>query len=339
MRQVIKCWVETGLPYIAFKDTINRYNPNKDSGIIPNGNLCMESFSNFEAGKYTHVCNLLSLNLANIENVELEKYVKTGVLILDNLLEVTNPPTETTINHNNDYRTIGLGVMGLADWLAKNEISYTSEKTHKEVSKLFEKIAYYSIEKSCELGEERGSFPLFQQSEWAKGNLLGRPLSWFLENCKAFTRDHWLCLSQMVKECGMRNSQLLAIAPNTSTSLLQGCTASILPPYQHFFYDSNSKGTTVILPQFIKTHKSYYTENKDYPQESLVTLVGKCMQPFVDSGISMELLFNFENLEYRKASYIFKTFKKAWLSGCKTIYYVRTIEPDLTNEPNCDCSN
>ena len=158
-KNILKVQIETGMPYIFFKDTANERNHNKHSGIIGNGNLCMESFSNFSPSKNftenieegqgvrkielgeVHTCNLVSMNLAEIEDSELEKIVSLAVRILDNTIDLTKTPIKESDKHNFSYRAIGVGTMGLADYLAKNNISYS--KSIDVVDKLFEKIALY----------------------------------------------------------------------------------------------------------------------------------------------------------------------------------------------------
>lgn len=99
------------MPYLAFKDAINRANPNKHEGYIPGVNLCCESWSNVAPGKESHTCNLDSLNLANIEPHELPEICRTAIRILDNGIELTHPPFEASAAHNEKYRTIGVGCM------------------------------------------------------------------------------------------------------------------------------------------------------------------------------------------------------------------------------------
>nr|NGX64027.1 Ribonucleoside-diphosphate reductase 1 subunit alpha [Candidatus Anoxychlamydiales bacterium] len=151
-KQIMKTQLETGMPYIFFKDTANRDNPNPHEGYIPAGNLCMESFSNVKANEEMHTCNLVSLNLANIEDHELSDACKVAVRILDNTIDLTTNPDTQSKFHNDKYRTIGIGSMGLADFLAKNELRY--EASVGIVSYLFEKIAYFSIDASIDLAKE-----------------------------------------------------------------------------------------------------------------------------------------------------------------------------------------
>lgn len=330
---IIKSLIETGLPYLFFKDTVNRLNPNKDSGYIPCANLCVESFSNVLPDKETHVCNLISINLSNVTDLEYENVMSWAVEILDNCIDISTPPTESAKAHNNLYRTIGVGYMGLADWLAVRGFNYSTGK--RLIFNLFDKLAYFGIKRSMELAITRGAYPEFSNSEWAKGKILGRELCWFLENSDLGHK--WAELSELIKLNGIRNGQIFAIAPNTSSSLIQGCTASVLPPYKLFFMDSNSKGSNPISVPYLKSKRWYYVENRNTNQMELVETIGKCIAPFVDSGISMELVFNGENPNVN-SKFIAETIFKAWESGNKTIYYVRLTEEETVSE--CfSCSN
>ena len=341
-KSIMRSQVETGMPYIAFKDTINRANPNKHDGYIPGVNLCTESFSNVTPDKTAHCCNLVSLNLANIDKEEIESNCQIAVRILDNTIDITNPPFDNAKNHNDKYRTIGVGAMGLADWLAKRKLSYNNLS---EISNLFEEIGYWCTYSSMELAKERGAYQAFLGSEWSQGKLIGaKPVAWFLNN--AVQPQRWQQLATDIQRFGIRNSHITAIAPNTSSSLVQGCTASVLPVYSRFFYDKWAKGTVPIAPPFIEEAFWFYPENKNLEQQQVVKAIAT-MQEWIDTGISMELLFNLNEGVYfpaepnrcLTAKDIFDTLIMAWELGCKAIYYVRTVQKDNFRESDDSCSS
>lgn len=341
-KHIMRAQVETGMPYLAFKDAINKANPNKHDGYIPGVNLCTESFSNVTPDKYAHCCNLVSLNLANLEKEEMESICTLAVRILDNTIEITLPPFADAKEHNNRYRTIGVGAMGLADWLAKRELRYNNLG---EISNLFEDIGYYCTLASMELSKERGAYPQFQGSDWSKGLLIGsKPVEWFEEN--AYDKPRWKQLSQDIQQFGIRNSHITAIAPNTSSSLVQGCTASVLPVYSRFFYDKWAKGTVPIAPPYINEKNWFYQENKNLHQDTVVNSIA-VIQQWIDTGISMELLFNLNQGVYfaedgeraLKAKDIYDTLVMAWEKGCKAVYYVRIVQRDSFKEECTACAN
>ena len=345
-KEVMRSQIETGMPYLAFKDAINRANPNKHAGYIPGVNLCVESFSNVQPGKTAHCCNLVSLNLANLDFEDLQEAGRTAVRILDNTIEITTPPFADSKAHNDKYRTIGVGAMGLADWLAKNRKTYKDIDT---ISNLFEEMGYWCTRASVELAKERGAYNAYEGSEWHKGKLINsKPLEWFEAN--ASKPQRWVQLADDIRKFGIRNSHITAIAPNTSSSLVQGCTASILPVYSKFFYDKWAKGTVPIAPPFIKNSFWFYHENKTLDQKIVIEAVAT-IQQWIDTGISMELLFNLNQGVYYpkepqraiRAKDIYENLLLAWSKGCKAVYYIRTVQKDNFKDSNSEgcvaCAN
>lgn len=302
--------------------------------------MCQESWSNVKPGEEAHTCNLVSINLANLEYKQRPEICQIAVRILDNTIELTSPPFAASATHNAKYRTIGVGCMGLADWLAKHHLTYTHLQ---EISDLFEDIGYYCTAASMELAKERGAYPAFVGSEWSKGHLIGaKPPTWFKQH--ALLPERFLQLSQDIKQYGIRNSHITAIAPNTSSSLVQGCTASVLPVYSKFFYEKWAKGSVPIAPPYIRDHLWFYVENKTLDQKKVVKAIAT-IQQWIDTGISMELLFNLNAGVYfpdepercLTAVDIFETIMLAWKLGCKAIYYIRTVQKDSFKESNEQC--
>jgi ribonucleoside-diphosphate reductase alpha chain len=332
-KTILKTMVETGMPYLFFKDTVNRLNPNRHDGYIANGNLCQESFSNFrpttlnpdhsvkEEG-LVHTCNLVSLNLANLIESETLKYsTRLAVRILDNTIDLTKTPINESNAHNERYRTIGVGAMGLADYLAYHQIPF--EDSSETVDQLFEDISYNAVKASADLAVNRGAYPLCKGSAWHNGIFFGKDKSYFIENSNQSER--WLELIDQVQTTGIRNSQILAIAPNTSSALLQGCSSSVLPVFSKFHIDKNTNGAFPVCPPYVKERFWFYKENKYIDQRNLVDVIAS-IQKWIDQGISFELLFNLNN--DIRALDIYETVLKAWKNGCKTIYYTRTIQRD-----------
>lgn len=303
---------------------------------------CTESWNVVKPGAEDHVCNLTSINLANILSTEeLEVACRTSVRIIDNSIDLTHPPTVGSKKHNSLYRTAGVGVTGLADWLARNKLRYTDLGI---IDTLFEDIAFFCTDASADLSSERGAYPAFEGSSWSQGRLLGnKSLADIV--LRASLKSRWLELQLKVLETGIRNSQVMAIAPNTSSALLQGCTAGILPPYGKFVYDK-SKGMVPIAPPEIETRFWFYNENKTLDQQIVVDAVA-VMQYWVDTGISMELNFNLNAGVYYpdepersiQAVDIFNILISAWKQGCKAIYYTRTVQQDTFKEGCVSCAN
>lgn len=341
LKKIMQSQIETGLPYLAFKDTLNRYNPNKHDGAILSTNLCTESHSNVKPtiigkdivnsdGSITrtvkdglvHVCNLLSVNLANIEDSEeLELACRTGVRLLDNCIDYTNVPVKEGLLHNNRYRTIGVGATGLADWLAKHQLTYNN--ANEVINDLFEEFAIYCIEESIRLAAKKGTFEAYEGSELDKGFILGRNEAWYEKNTKH--PDRWGKIFKNLSQHGIRNSQITAIAPNTTSALIQGCTPSILPVYSKFYVDNHGKGNIPNCPPFLKDYGNYYIENKNIPQSKIID-VAAIISKWIDTGVSLELVYDLN--KGITATDIYKNIMKAWASDIKTIYYTRTIQQD-----------
>jgi len=168
--------------------------------------------------------------------------------------------------------------------------------------------------------------------------LFGREESWF--RTESTLGEKWMTLIEEIKEHGIRNSQLLAIAPNTSSSLLQGCSAGVLPVYSKFHVDKNANGAIPICPPFIKEAFWYYKENKHIDQRKVVTVIAE-IQKWIDQGISMEVLYNLNN--NIQARDIYETIFTAWRAGSKSIYYTRTIQKNsniASSKEECvSCAN
>ncbi|MGL6340346.1 MAG: ribonucleoside-diphosphate reductase subunit alpha [Waterburya sp.] len=322
-KQIMKTQIETGLPYLFFKDTVNKVNLNNETGIIPNANLCVESFSNFDS-ETTHCCNLVSLNLARIDIPQIEELCHLSVQILDNAIDLTENPTEGAQRHNKKYRTIGVGVMGLADHLVVHGLTY---KNLNEIEQLFKHISYYCLQASVNLAKDRGCYPMYEPN---KQNWIDRAIDlyWDISTFPQLLDD--------LKSYGVRNGQIMAIAPNTSTSLLYGCTASILPPYNLFFVNKDGQGTIPVVAPYALEFQEKYTTNKELDQNAVVLLVST-IQPYIDQGISMELIYDLNDPNFN-AKYMYDLINFAWNAGCKTIYYTRTVQKSDT--PECTvCAN
>jgi ribonucleoside-diphosphate reductase alpha chain len=343
-KHVMKTQLETGMPYVTFKDTINRANPNQHVGIIPCTNLCVESFSvvkpstvgplklrddvlyGNDIGRDSdpgliHTCNLVSINMANVKIEEMKGVCRTAVRILDNCIDITDVPVVEGYRHNWLLRTIGVGLMGLADYFALNNTKYTDAQ--ELTDELAEQFGYWTTKASIDLAEERGAYPLYEGSSWSKGLINGKDLDWYLENSKI--KLDWPGLFDALEEFGVRNSHIQAIAPNTSSSIVQGCTASVLPIFNRFYIDNSGSQSAPVVPPYLKDKFWFYQESKNIDQRVVVDIVSR-LQRYVDTGISMELLFNLNSGITAKD--IYDTHILAWRSGVKAIYYTRSIQKD-----------
>jgi len=320
-----------GNPYWFYSDNANSVNPMKDVGSIKCGNLCNESYS-VTTEKYTHTCNLVSLVLPNINlKDELEDVSKIAVDMLDTIVDVSTPPTAKAKKHNDDFRVLGIGAMGLADTLAINKKTY--DKDLDFIEDIFERISLYTLEQSVWRAKEYGKFPMYDKSEWAKGKIYSRDIEWYKNNSKYY--EEWKTLKDLISKYGVRNLQLQAVAPNTSSSVLQGVTASIFPTFSKFHMDSSSLGALPVMPKYIKDSFWYYKEYKHYGIKDMNTFVSK-VQKWVDSGISYEWVIDLDTVTIND---IADYYVDAWAKGVKGIYYIRWLRSDGSVDDKEECSS
>lgn len=330
MKAVMKTSIDTGMPYWAFKDTINRRNPNNHAGYIPAVNICVESFSNVSFNKEAHTCNLVSLNLANLLNpVDRSLAASLAVRVLDNSIDLSLTPIEASSTHNQKYRTIGVGMMGLADYLAVQGWRYDENLT--EIGNLFEDLAFDIYSASADLAIEREPYTAFIGSQWSQGRPIGLSIEEVQLNSHSSLR--WVELNQQIMATGIRNSQCIAIAPNGSSGLIQGSTPSILPAFKRKYSQKNGEGILPVIPPYMGSRFWFYQENIHLDQAHVVNCVA-AIQKWVDTGISMELVLNTNVV---KPSDYYNLIFQAWRSGCKTIYYIRTVDPQTSSAGAAAC--
>jgi ribonucleoside-diphosphate reductase alpha chain len=331
----------SGMPYITFKDTINNNNPNKDSGVIYAANICVESFSNFEADKLAHTCNLISVNAARCigDNHEdtLRNVASLGslaTLLLDCTIGLGNPSIKESQAHNDLYRTIGVGVLGMADYMAYYGKSYETKEGIELSAEFMEVLSMSCVSTSTNMADVAEPFKNFKDSEWAKGNLFGRDGNEFITHCKY--PDLWEQLRERVITVGVRNGQLMAIAPNSSTGIFQGVSPSILPAWKLHYVETTQLGNVSRLPYFVKDRALWY---KAYPQVDMDKMIDyvAAMQVFVDSGISFELVLDLNDKNKSGLKYWYHLVNKAWKSGIKTLYYTRFITEDSMEDNDTGC--
>jgi ribonucleoside-diphosphate reductase alpha chain len=324
MKIIMRSQFDSGLPFLSFTDEMNRRNPNKGHkgsyGIVC-ANLCVESYSNTKPDVYGHVCNLASINLANIDSLkELAEVSRIAARILDYGISLTNAPDGITSDHNDEFRTIGIGIMGLNDYLAKNKLNYRSLTAIRELSEIIELSA---ATESVELAKEFGTFNAFKDSTWASGE----QTKYFASNSKH--PECWEALQQEINKYGIRNSQLTSPAPTTSTSIYQEASATFLPVYEKFFSEDNKNGAMSIAAKYLKEHPEGYA--RDLPQFDALEIIDVAseLQKYIDTGISMELMFDQNKVDF-KAKDLYDAIHYAHKKKCKTIYYIRSIKKNAS---------
>lgn len=346
VRLVLKSAVETGTPFAFNRDTVNKANPNSHKGIIYCSNLCTEIAQNMSPmetvsqtietengdpvvvtkvrpGDFV-VCNLASLSLGNIpleEEGVLEDTVCTAVRALDNVIGLNFYPLPYAERTNRTYRSIGLGVSGYHHMLAKRRIRWESKEHISFVDRLFERISRAAIRASADLAAEKGSYSLFEGSDWQTGAYFAK---------RGYSGPLWEQTAALAAK-GMRNAYLLAIAPTSSTSILSGTTAGI-DPVMHRFFLEEKKGAMLprVAPELTPETYWYYKNAHLLDQTWSVKACG-VRQRHIDQAQSMNL--------YITNSYTFRQvlnlYLQAWEQGVKTIYYVRSRSLEVEECESC----
>ncbi len=262
-RKMLTRLFETGHPWITFKDPCNIRSPQDHAGFIHNSNLCTEITLN-TSSEETAVCNLGSINLAchitntgQLDDSLLKDTITKAVRMLDNIIDLNFYPTVEAQTSNMRHRPVGLGLMGFQDALFKSNISFACEQAREFADQSMEKIAYYAIEASCKLAEERGAYSSYKGSKWDRGIF---PLDTIdlLENERGMRIDvsrtarlDWQSLKTRVKQHGMRNSNVMAIAPTATIATIAGCYPSIEPIYKNIYVKSNVSGEFTIVNSYL----------------------------------------------------------------------------------------
>jgi len=343
MKAFLKTAVETGMPYIFYRDTVNEVNPNKHAGNIYSTQLCTEICQNTSEARYVEesvhgneiairyeagdsvVCNLASINVAKVNTPkEIDEVLPIALRVLDNVITLNFYPIKEAELTSKKYRSIGLGFMGLAEYLACQKLAYDSSEAREHVDQLFEKYAFATFQGSHDLAVERGAYALFEGSEWQKGNILGRDAAWYKKNTQE--PEKWLQLIKDIKKDGLRFAYHLAPAPNTSTSAVVGTTAGLLPIYKKFFVETNAIAPIVtVAPNLSKENFWYYKEYIHLDMNDVIDMIATIYK-WVDQSISFEWLINPAKTSPKQ---LYDYYLKAWKAKIKTVYYLRSMSGDV----------
>lgn len=347
IRLVLRSAAETGTPFTFNRDTVNRLNPNGHAGMIYCSNLCTEIAQNMQAieevskevqttdgdtvvvtvtrpGEFV-VCNLASLSLGHLpvtDTTYMEEIVSTAVRALDNVIDLNFYPTPYAKLTNQKYRSIGLGVSGYHHMLAKHGIIWESEEHLKFADTVFETINYAAILASTNLAAEKGSYSLFNGSDWQSGAYFEK---------RDYHSEKWLALQKKVAAQGMRNAYLLAVAPTSSTSIISGTTAGLDPILKRYFLEEK-KGSMLprVAPELSPATYWYYKNAHLIDQTYSIRACG-VRQRHIDQAQSMNIYIT-NDFTMRQ---IFNLYLKAWEEGVKTIYYVRSKSLEVEECESC----
>lgn len=336
IRLIIKSAVETGTPFTFNRDHVNRMNPNGHKGMIYCSNLCTEIAQNMSGieeveervetvngetvvvtvtkpGEFV-VCNLASLSLGHLnveDGEEIADITKCAVRALDNVIDLNFFPVPYAKINNEKYRPIGLGVSGYHHMLAKQGISWESEQHLQFVGDVFSKIHYAAIEASSEIAKEKGSYTYFEGSDWQTGKYFDK---------RHLKTEKWNQLREKVKQQGLRNAYLLAIAPTSSTSIIAGTSAGLDPIMNRYFLEEKKNGLMPRVAPELSIETFWYYKNAHYIDQKWSVRACGVRQRHIDQAQSMNLYITNE-YTFRK---VLDLYILAWEEGVKTIYYIRS---------------
>ncbi|QOR67869.1 ribonucleoside-diphosphate reductase subunit alpha [Cytobacillus suaedae] len=345
MARIMVSQLETGTPYMFYRDEVNRQNPNKHlSGIgrtsIFCSNLCTEIAQNMSATKIVNeyedeegnivivrkpgdfvVCNLSSINLAKAVRANvLDRLIRIQVRMLDNVIDLNTISVGQAQKTNKKFRAVGLGTFGWHHLLALEGIHWESDKAVKFADELYEEIAYNTILSSMELAKEKGAYSEFQGSEWQTGRYFSR---------RGYTSEKWQQLQVDVSENGIRNGWLMAVAPNSSTAKIGGSTDGIDPLYAvEYAEEKKNFKFKVTAPDLDHNTYNYYRRARHELDQLWSIRQNAARQRHVDQGISFNLYVRHDI----KAKELLTLHLEAWMQGLKTTYYVRSTSQSEIEE-------
>lgn len=369
-RKMLGMLFETGHPWLTFKDPCNLRSPQQHAGVIHSSNLCTEITLNTSAEEVA-VCNLGSLNLPSfivqgrLDTDKLQKAVTVAVRMLDNVIDINYYCIPQARTSNLRHRPVGLGLMGFQDALHELRLPYSSEAAMDFADTSMEAISYFAIEASSDLAKERGAYESFAGSLWSQGilpidsiRLLADNRGSQYLNQNTSQRLDWATLRSKVVAQGMRNSNIMAIAPTATISNICGVSQSIEPTYQNLFVKSNMSGEfTVVNPYLVRDlkaldlwdevmandlkyydgrlqsiqrvpaeFKTLYATAFEVESKWLIEAASR-RQKWLDQAQSLNLYMSEPSGKKLDSLY-----KLAWLSGLKTTYYLRSMGATSTEK-------
>ena len=362
-KSMLRMIFETGHPWITYKDPCNIRSPQDHAGVIHSSNLCTEITLNTSADE-TAVCNLGSVVLdshldknGNLDHEKLRETIRIAVRALDNVIDINFYPTDSAKTANTRHRPIGLGIMGLQNALYQKNIAFASQAAVEFNDEFMEAIAYYAYEASSDLAEEFGTYSSYKGSKWDRGimpqdsiDLLEQERGIEINVPRAGKMD-WKPLRERIAKQGMRNSNVLAIAPTATISNIMGTTPCIEPTYKNLFVKSNLSGDFIVLnSSLVKDLKAEGLWNQemadqlkyfdgeldsvenipDHLREKYKTAftidyqyfidAASRRQKWIDQAQSVNLFLPEPDIKVLSHMY-----RDAWHKGLKTTYYLRTL--------------
>jgi ribonucleoside-diphosphate reductase alpha chain len=362
-KSMLKMLFETGHPWITFKDACNVRSPQDHAGVVHSSNLCTEITLN-TSEEETAVCNLGSVVIdrhltadGEIDHAKLRATVRVAVRALDDVIDVNFYPTDAARTANERHRPVGLGVMGLQYALYEKGIEFGSPAAVEFSDEMMEAIAMYAYEASSDLAAERGRYQTYEASKWDRGllpqdtvDLLEAERGAAVEVPRGGKLD-WTAVRAKIAAQGMRNSNVIAIAPTATIANIMGTSPCIEPIYKNLFAKSNLSGDfTILNPYLVRDLKAAGLWNEEMAAqikyfdgdlteiplvpteikrryrtafqiepEFLIDAAAR-RQKWIDQSQSLNLFLAAPDLKSMSHMY-----RRAWRVGLKTTYYLRTM--------------
>ena len=361
-KKMLSMLFETGHPWVTFKDACNLRSPQQHTGVVHSSNLCTEITLNTSQEEIA-VCNLGSVNLTHhlkdgkLDQEKLERTINTAIRMLDNVININYYAVGAAENSNMKHRPIGLGIMGFHDSLYMLKVPYASDEAVEFADRSMEAVSYFAIKASSNLAKERGTYSSYEGSLWSKGVLPIDSVAYLKENrgdsyaeVDQSTSLDWDSLRELVLSQGMRNSNVMAIAPTATIANITGVSQSIEPTYQNLYVKSNLSGEFTVanlhLVNALKEEglwdsvmvndlkyydgsikeisrvpeqiKSVYATAFEVEPRWLVDAASR-RQKWIDQSQSLNLYIDEPNGKKLDVMY-----RMAWLRGLKTTYYLRS---------------
>ena len=363
-KKMLQMLFETAHPWITFKDPCNIASPQDHKGVVHSSNLCTEITLNTDKDE-TAVCNLGSIVIENhldedgkIDHPKLRNTIRIAIRALDNIIDINFYPTRTAKRSNVRHRPIGLGMMGLQNALYRKNISFASKEAIDFNDEFTEAMSYYAFEASSDLAKEKEPYSTYKGSKWSRG-IFPQDSAKLLQQERAIPLDipldhalmDWKKLKTKVKKQGMRNSNVLAIAPTATISNIMRTTPCIEPSYKNLFVKSNLSGDFIVLNAYLVNElkqeglwnqdmldnlKYFDGELEDISviperiKNKYLTAFGidynfiieaaARRQKWLDQSQSINLWLKQPSMKILSHMY-----RAAWKKGLKTTYYLRTL--------------
>jgi ribonucleoside-diphosphate reductase alpha chain len=326
----------TGRIYVQNVDHCNTHSPfNPKYAPVRQSNLCLEialptkplDHVNDENGEIA-LCTLSAFNLGKIESLDdLEELADLAVRALDSLLDYQDYPVPAAYTATMGRRTLGIGVINFAYYLAKNGAKYSDHSANNLIHRTFEAIQYYLMKASNELAKERGACPKFNETTYAQGIM---PIDTYKKDvdtiCDEPLHLDWDALRESIVKHGLRNSTLSALMPSETSSQISNATNGIEPPRGHISIKSSKDGVLKqVVPEYERL-KDQYELLWDIPSNDGYLQLCAIMQKFVDQTISANTSYDPSKYEGNKVpmKLLLKDLLTTYKLGIKTLYYHNT---------------